>query len=138
MAEHHDCIFCKIIKKEIPSAKVIDNGKIIAFLDIQPVNKGHVLVVPKEHFETMLDIPEAVLKDMILAAKRIARSMRKSIKADGFNIGMNNFTAAGQAVMHAHMHIIPRFDNDGLQHWPGKKYEEGEMDKIREAIISLL
>lgn len=133
-----DCIFCKIVRGEIPSANVLDNGKLIAFLDINPVNKGHVLIVSKEHHETLLDIPENTLKDMIIAAKKIGRSLRKALKADGFNLGMNNFTAAGQEVFHAHFHVIPRFENDGLKHWPAKKYDEGEMENVREKIATFL
>ena len=104
-----ECIFCKIISGGIPSATVLDSEKIIAFLDIQPVNKGHVLIVPKEHVETLLDVSENTLKDMIVAAKKVGKSLRKSLKADGFNLGMNNFAAAGQVVFHAHLHVIPRF-----------------------------
>ena len=133
-----ECIFCKIIRGEIPCAKVLDSEKVIAFLDIRPVNKGHVLVVPKEHFETLLDIPEVVLKDVIVAAKKIGKSLKKALKADGFNLGMNNFAAAGQVVFHAHLHVIPRFENDGLQHWPGKTYDEGEIDQYREKIATFL
>lgn len=134
MPENVECIFCKIIKNEIPSSRVFEDEKLIAFLDINPVNKGHVLVVPKEHMETLLDISDNILKELMVTAKKIAKSMRKALKADGINIGMNNFPPAGQAVMHAHIHIIPRFENDGLQHWPSKKYDEGEIDQIREKI----
>ena len=138
MVENGDCIFCKIIRNEIPSSKVIEDEKIIAFLDINPVNKGHVLVLPKEHLETLIDIPDNTMKEVMITAKRIAKSMRKALKADGINLGMNNFPAAGQAVMHAHLHIIPRFENDGLVHWPSKKYDEGEVDKMRELIATFV
>ena len=138
MAENSDCIFCKIIRNEIPSSKIFEDDKLIAFLDINPVNKGHVLIVPKEHLETLLDIPDSLMKEMMVAAKKVAKSMRKTLKADGINLGMNNFPPAGQAVMHAHMHVIPRFENDGLVHWPSKKYDEGEMDKIRELIATFV
>lgn len=138
MTENVDCIFCKIVRNEIPSSKVFEDEKIIAFLDVSPVNKGHTLIVPKEHVETLLDIPENMLKELMVVAKRVAKSMRKALKADGINIGMNNFTAAGQQVMHAHLHVIPRFENDGLQPWPSKKYEEGEMDQVKEKIVAVL
>lgn len=133
-----DCIFCKIVSGSIPSSMVLDGEKIVAFLDVRPVNKGHVLVVPKEHAETLLDVPENTLKDMIVAAKKIGKSLRKSLKADGFNLGMNNFAAAGQVVFHAHLHVIPRYDGDGLQHWPAKAYDEGEIDQYREKIATFL
>ncbi len=138
MGENDDCIFCKITGNQIPSSKILENGKVVAFLDINPVNKGHALVVPKEHFKTLLEAPDGTLTEMMVAAKRIAKSMRKAIKADGINLGMNNFPAAGQEVMHAHIHVIPRFENDGLQHWPAKKYDEGEMEQLREKISALL
>src|SRR3989344_2796069 len=133
-----DCIFCKIVRGEIPSSNVYTNDKVIAFLDVNPVNKGHVLIVPKEHYETLLDIPDNIVKELLVIAKRIGKSARKALKADGFNVGMNNFPAAGQVVFHAHLHVIPRFENDGLQHWPSKKYEEGEMDQYREKIATFL
>ena len=138
MTEAVDCIFCKIVRNEIPSSRILESDKFIAFLDVHPVNKGHTLVVSKEHLETLLDIPENTLKDMMAAAKKIAKSMRKVLKADGVNIGMNNFAAAGQEVMHAHIHVIPRFENDGLHHWPSKNYEEGEMDKVREMLATFV
>lgn len=138
MAENGDCIFCKIIRNEIPSSKIVEDDKLITFLDINPVNKGHVLVVPKEHLETLLDISDNLMKEMMVAAKKVAKSMRKALKADGINLGMNNFPAAGQVVMHAHLHVIPRFENDGLVHWPSKKYDEGEVDKIRELIATFV
>lgn len=136
MAE--ECIFCKIVHDEIPSSKVYNNDKVVAFLDVNPVNKGHVLIVPKDHYETLLDIPDNIVKELLVIAKKIGKSARKALKADGFNVGMNNFPAAGQVVFHAHLHVIPRFENDGLQHWPSKKYEEGEMDQLREKIATFL
>lgn len=136
MAE--ECIFCKIVRDEIPSSKVYNNDKVVAFLDVNPVNKGHVLIVPKDHYETLLDIPDNIVKELLVIAKKIGKSARKALKADGFNVGMNNFPAAGQVVFHAHLHVIPRFENDGLQHWPSKKYEEGEMDQLREKIATFL
>ncbi len=138
MAENADCIFCKIVRGEIPSSNVFTNDKIIAFLDVNPVNKGHVLVVPKDHHETLLDVPDNTAREILVIAKKIGKSLRKAVKADGFNLGMNNFAAAGQVVFHAHVHVIPRFENDGLQPWPSKKYEEGEMDQVREKIATFL
>jgi len=133
-----NCIFCKIVKGEIPSSKVIDDDKIIAFLDINPVNKGHILIIPKEHFETLLDIPENICKEMINSAKTVGKILRKVLNAHGFNLIMNNFPASGQEVPHAHLHVIPRFDDDGLKHWPSKKYDEGEMASLQEKIANFL
>ncbi|RME53448.1 HIT family protein, partial [Candidatus Woesearchaeota archaeon] len=116
-----DCIFCKIIAGEIPSQMVYENDKVFAFLDINPINKGHTLIVPREHHEDFLDTPDDVLQDMIVRVKKIARAIMTAVNADGFNLGVNTKPAAGQIVFHTHMHIIPRFEGDGLRHWPGKK-----------------
>ncbi len=133
-----DCIFCKIVKGEIPSSKVYEDEDVFAFLDIGPVHKGHTLVIPKKHFETILDIPENELKELILAIKKIANAVEKGVNADGFVITMSNRKAAGQVVPHVHFHIIPRFENDGLKFWPQGKYEEGEMEEFKNKIVNEL
>ena len=133
-----DCIFCKIIKGEIPSHKVYEDKKVFAFLDINPVNIGHVLVVPKNHSLDLSEMTDQDIKDVFLAAKKIADAVMKGTGAAGFNLGMNNKKAAGQLVMHSHLHIIPRFEGDGLKHWPGKKYAESEAERIRADISKLL
>ena len=133
-----DCIFCKIIKKGTPADFVYENDKVVAFLDIRPINKGHLLVVPKKHFTDMLATPDDVLAEISSVAKKIAAAAVKATNADGFNIGMNNGAAAGQLVMHAHLHVIPRFSNDGLRHWPGKELPKEEMQEIRNKIVKLL
>ena len=129
-----DCIFCKIISKEVPSNMVYENDKIFAFLDNNPVNKGHTLVLPREHHVDMLDTPDDVLSDMITRAKKIAESIMKAVNADGFNTSLNTKPAAGQVIFHTHLHIIPRFENDGFKHWHGAKLAPEEMQKIAEDI----
>ncbi len=129
-----DCIFCKIAKGEIPCDKIYENDKVLAFLDIAPVNKGHTLVIPKEHHKDLLEMPEHLLAEVAKAAKLIGKAIKESLNADGINIGQNNGKVAGQVVMHFHLHIIPRFDNDGLKMWPQKKYAEGESKGIAEKI----
>lgn len=129
-----NCLFCKIANGDIPSAKVYEDENFTAFLDINPVNKGHTLVVPKKHFETLLDIPEEILVRYMVVVKKISGIVKNAVGASGFNLMMNNFKASGQEVDHAHLHIIPRFENDGLKHWPGKNYEEGEMEQVKEKI----
>ncbi len=129
-----DCIFCKIVKGEIPCQKVYEDKDVIAFLDIAPVNKGHTLVVPKHHCVNLLDMPE---KDLVACAKvlqKVALAVKEGVKAEGINLGMNNEKAAGQYVFHAHFHIIPRFSHDGLKHWPNGKYSSGEADSVAESI----
>src|SRR3989338_3925990 len=122
-----DCIFCKIIEGKIPCSKVYEDKDVLAFLDIAPVNKGHVLVVPKKHCEDVLDADPLDLGKAMQVAQIIGKALMNSVNAEGFNIGVNNKSAAGQAVFHLHIHVIPRFTNDGLKLWPGKNYEEGEM-----------
>ena len=119
-----DCIFCKIIKGEIPSTKVYGDKETYAFLDINPINYGHVLVVPKRHSENLLEMNEKDMGSVMKTAQKIADSIMKGLNADGFNLGMNNYAAAGQLVMHSHIHVIPRFKNDGLKHWGSKKYTD--------------
>ena len=129
-----DCLFCKIIKGEIPCNKIYENDKVFAFLDIAPVNKGHALVIPKEHHKDLLDMPDDILAEVAIISKKVAKAVIEATNADGFNIGKNNGKAAGQVIFHSHMHIIPRFENDGFKHWPQGKYEEGEAEKILESI----
>jgi len=133
-----DCIFCKIIKKEIPADFIYENDRIVAFLDIHPNNPGHALVVPKAHFTDLLETPDDVLADIMSRTKKIAPAIIKAVNADGFNTIFNTKPAAGQAVFHTHMHIIPRFKGDGLRHWPEKELSKEEMEKIKKGIISAL
>ena len=131
-----DCLFCKIVKGEISSAKVYEDDEFFAFLDIKPVNKGHTLVVPKHHCRNLLDFPKAEETDLMEFLKKVANAVVKAVGADGFNLGMNNEAAAGQVIFHAHFHIIPRFKNDNLGSWPHKDISEKEMEEIKKKIIS--
>lgn len=131
-----DCIFCKIIKGEIPCTKVYEDKKTVAFLDINPINKGHTLVVPKEHFETVENTPEKTLSETIAVVKKIIVAIDKL--NEGSNVGVNNKSAAGQLVPHVHFHVIPRNKGDGLKHWGSKKYEKGEAEAVAEQIKRLL
>ena len=129
-----DCVFCKIIKGDIPAAKVYEDKNVLAFLDIAPVHPGHTLVIPKEHVETLHDIPDDVLKEVAVVTKRIADAIKRGVAADGISIGMSNGEAAGQVVPHAHLHIMPRRKNDGLKLWPQGSYGDGEMELTLEKI----
>ena len=130
-----DCIFCKIIKGEIPADKVYEDDDTLAFLDISPVNKGHTLVIPKQHHETVIDTPAEVLCKLMKTVKKVAPAIIKVTSAQGFNLYQNNEKAAGQLVPHIHFHIIPRFEGDGhFSRWTNTKYEEGEMNKLKENI----
>jgi histidine triad (HIT) family protein len=131
------CIFCKIIKGEIPCTKVYEDDKVLAFLDISPVNKGHTLVIPKKHYETLMDVPDDLLCETMKIIKKLSKAVMKTVKADGINISINNYKAAGQLVLHLHVHIMPRFSNDGLKlDWPTKKI--ADMDKTADSIRKAL
>jgi len=131
----NDCLFCKIIAKHIPSQVVHEDERTFAFLDINPVNPGHTLVVHKHHHTDIFDTPEEDMKDLIATAKRVASAVMTAMKADGVNIGMNNKAAAGQAVFHAHLHVIPRFSSDGLKHWPHQKQTTEQLKDAQEKIV---
>lgn len=129
-----ECIFCKIVRGDIPSYKIYEDDKVSAFLDIMPVNKGHVIVVPREHYENLVDTPSEVLCSIMSVIKKIVPAILKSVKSEGFNLGVNNGYIAGQAVPHLHFHIIPRFSNDGHRLFESGAYNSGEAEEIQEAI----
>ena len=134
-----DCIFCKIIDGKIPAAKVYEDAYVVGFLDIMPANKGHCLVVPRGHTQTLIEMEDKDLAATILAAKKIAKALSLSFGNAGFNIVMNNGKEAGQVVNHAHFHLIPRFQKDRLRiKWSHLKYEDSEIkeyaDKIKKFI----
>ena len=130
-----DCIFCKIVEGKIPSEKVYEDDKFLAFLDIMPANKGHTLIIPKEHYMVFEDMPKELLKEYSLLLQKISKVVFETLKADGYNIQQNNYPAGGQVVPHVHFHIIPRFSDDGFTFdWEKKKYEDGEMQEYSEKI----
>ncbi len=133
-----DCIFCRIVAGKQACVKVLETDGVLAFLDIAPVHYGHTLVIPKEHHQTLLDLPDALWLEMGQACRRVARALQQALFARGFNVGMNNFDAAGQVVHHAHLHVIPRFLSDGLRFFPQGEYLPGDMEKVgrqlREAV----
>jgi len=131
-----DCIFCKIIKGEIPADKVFESKKILAFLDINPVNLGHTLVISKTHFSSLEETPDEIASEMMKAAKKIGAVLGEAIGADGFNLGLNNSKEAGQVVEHVHLHVMPRFSGDGLKLWPGKETTAEERKEAAKKIKS--
>ncbi len=132
-----DCLFCKIVSKEIPSSVVYEDDTVIAFRDINPGNLGHTLVVPKAHYEDLNALTDDLLAKVALEVKKIAAAVKAGVAARGINIEMNNGAAAGQIILHAHIHIVPRYDGDGFTHWKGKRgYNEGEMKEVSEKIKS--
>ena len=131
-----DCIFCRIIRGAIPSYKVYEDEKVLAFLDIGPVNTGHTLVIPKKHCTNIFDIEVEDLDAVSEVVRKIAPAIKEAVNADGVNIMSSKGKAAGQLVMHSHIHIIPRFKDDGLKHWPQKEYKEGEAEETKEKIVT--
>jgi histidine triad (HIT) family protein len=134
----NDCLFCKIIVGEIPSEKVYESNETYAFLDINPVNPGHTLVIPKKHYERIYDVSKDLWSAVTETVRILSPAIKKAMDADGINIGMNNDEAAGQVIFHTHVHIIPRFRDDALEHWPKKPYRKGGLEKTGEKIRSQL
>ena len=133
------CIFCKIVNGEIPSVKLYEDELVFAFLDISPINFGHTLVIPKEHHESASTIPEAVAGRMFRVGARIGIALKRLDAYDAYNLHLADGTAAGQVVMHAHLHVIPRGAEDGFRwNWRQLKYPEGKMAEIAAEISAKL
>ncbi|MBY9007841.1 MAG: HIT family protein [Candidatus Lokiarchaeota archaeon] len=108
-----DCIFCKIIRKEIPSMIIFEDDKTLAFLDNNPISEGHSIIIPKNHFGTLEIIPNDEIASIFQTAKKIAKLIYEKLDIEGYNILQNNYKAAGQVIDHCHIHIIPRREGDG-------------------------
>jgi histidine triad (HIT) family protein len=106
------CIFCKIVAGEIPSHKVYEDDQTLAFLDILPASRGHTLVIPKEHAESLFDITPETLAAVMASAQTVARILRSKLRTDGMNMFQNNGAAAGQEVFHFHLHLLPRWTGE--------------------------
>ena len=109
----NNCIFCKIANGEIPSATIEENDMFRVVLDVGPATKGHALILPKDHYTNLYDLPEETVAEAIKLAKKVALKMKDKLGCDGVNIVQNNEEAAGQTVFHFHMHVIPRYKEDG-------------------------
>ncbi|RKY05469.1 MAG: HIT family protein [Planctomycetota bacterium] len=130
-----DCIFCKIIDRQVPCTKIYENEHVLAFLDVGPVSEGHVLVVLKEH-TTRMDLTDPLaMAEVAKVLPKLAGSVKDAMVADGYNVLCNNGASAGQVVEHMHFHIIPRKENDGVfNQWPSFQYPEGDAEVIAEKI----
>lgn len=127
------CVFCKIINGEIPSKKLYEDDDVISILDISQATLGHSLIIPKKHFDNLLDIEENYLNKCVNVAKKVAGAIYKTYDVKGFNMLQNTGSAAGQSVNHFHIHIIPRYDNDNLiMKFSENKYD---LDDIKNNII---
>lgn len=124
------CIFCKIINGEIPSHKVYEDEWTLAFLDINPVNPGHTLVVPKKHAVNIEEADVETLCQIMKTVKRVGLSLKNNLAVPGYHVNVNNDPASGQVVPHLHFHVTTRFIGDGLKLWPQKEYEPGEAEAV--------
>ena len=132
-----ECVFCKIAQGRLPCAKIYEDERVIGFLDINPVNPGHTLVLPKLHYVTLLDTAEEDLRACIAVSQKLAKAVMKGTNAPGLNLLQNNFRPAGQNIDHIHFHLIPRHRQDRfLSAWPAKPYQPGEMDRLLKRITA--
>lgn len=131
-----NCIFCKIASGEIPSNTIYEDDNFRVILDNGPATKGHALVLPKGHYANLFEIPEDVLSGAVVVAKKVAGTMKEKLSCDGLNLVQNNGEAAGQTVMHFHLHIIPRYHDDG-QHilWNPTSPSAEELVAIKDTIV---
>lgn len=135
--QKQNCPFCMIINGKIPSKKIYEDDVCMAILDINPANPGHVLVIPKEHFQIMPQVPDETLSRMTLVAKQISTIIFEQLGVQGTNVLIQNGPAADQRAPHFIIHVIPRVENDGMQFlWNPKKVEEAEMNQIFEKLTS--
>ncbi|RKY05489.1 HIT family protein [Candidatus Poribacteria bacterium] len=131
----NECIFCKIVAGEIPSNKVYEDDEVVAFMDINPANPGHTLVVPKKHFRNLLDIDEGTAAKVMEAAVKVAKAIKKALNPDGLNLFHASEKAAFQTVFHFHIHVIPRWEGDDLvEPWKPKK---GDPERIAETAAKI-
>ena len=142
MSMDQDCIFCKIIQGEIPSAKVYEDEEVFAFLDISQVTKGHTLIIPKKHVENIYETNEEIASSLFARVPKIANALKKAYQPAGINILNNNGKAAGQTVFHIHIHLIPRYDeSDGYDaNWTtnGEAYTSDDLAEIANKIAAEL
>ncbi len=130
------CIFCKIANGEIPSNTIYEDDKFRVILDNGPATKGHALVLPKEHYANLFEMPQDLLADAAVVAKKVATNIKDKLSCDGLNLVQNNGETAGQTVMHFHLHIIPRYENDG-QHilWNPTSPSAEELVEVKNTIV---
>lgn len=128
-----NCIFCKIIAGEIPSATIYEDEDFKVILDISPAAKGHALILPKQHYANLYELPDELCGKVMKLAKKLATHMTDKLNCDGFNLVQNNGEVAGQTVFHFHLHLIPRYkdgDNRDLLTWNQLSYQDGETDQL--------
>lgn len=130
-----ECIFCAIVDGKIPSAKVYENDHVFAFMDIAPANPGHLLIIPKQHYRNIFDMPTDVGSKIMEAAVLLANAIQAALKPDGLNLFQSNEPAAFQTVFHFHLHLIPRWEEDPLRlPW---KPSEGDIEEINNIAVKI-
>ncbi|HMK35802.1 MAG TPA: HIT family protein [Desulfomonilaceae bacterium] len=133
-----DCIFCKIVAGEIPSIKVFEDDTIFSFMDISPLNTGHLLVIPKQHYGTILETEPELYGNLYRVVCRISRAVQAALNPDGINIMQLNGKAANQVVPHLHIHVVPRWQGDGLtiSAWEPIPGDKADIARVAEIIKS--
>ena len=126
----YDCIFCKIINKEINGYIIDENDDAICFLDVNPISRGHCLVVPKKHYKDIFNIDQKSLKGIIELAQKVSNMIIANLGATGVNLLNANGKDAQQSVFHFHVHIVPRFSDDELDTWPKSDYKEKSLSEV--------
>lgn len=131
----NNCIFCKIAAGEIPSKTLYEDEKFRVILDLGPATKGHGLILPKNHFANLYELPEETAGDVMKLAKKMATIMTDRLGCQGFNLVQNNGEVAGQTVFHFHMHLIPRYENDGhIIEWEPASPTQEELEEVKDLI----
>ena len=129
------CIFCKIAAGEIPSKTLYEDEEFRVILDLGPATKGHALILPKDHYRDLFELPDEKAAKVMVLAKKMAAQMREKLHCDGFNLMQNNEEAAGQTVFHCHMPLIPRYNDDGQTiGWKPGKPGDAELEEIRKEV----
>ena len=131
-----DCIFCKIANGEIPSKTLYEDDKFRVILDLGPASKGHALILPKDHYANLFELPEECAGEVMKLAQKMAVKMKEKLGCEGFNLVQNNGELAGQTVFHFHMHLIPRYREDGQKiGWKPQEVSEEELEEIKNQIV---
>lgn len=130
-----DCIFCKIARGDIPSATVYETGDFKVILDVAPANRGHSLIIPKEHYDNIFQLDGETAAKMFSMATVVARAIKDETKCDGLNVVQNNGEVAGQTVNHFHIHLVPRFKDDDVKiTWKPQETVPEQQDELAKAL----
>jgi len=133
-----DCIFCLLANGDIPTAKVYEDEDVAVILDAGPATRGHALVLPKEHYKNIAEVPEALAGKLVATAAKVGAAQMKALGALGFNVVINTNEAAGQTVFHAHVHVIPRYGTEHAIEWEPHKADMEENAKIAKELGAAL